>query len=162
MSRIVIPPAYRLMIMSSSPPRRRAPLGTSAEANVELRSRGWSRPMSPTSVPTVFGVVPLRLLPDPCPARSPFSYPRWSLSSASIPRSRTALIISGKNPPSPVSDRPRSSVAAISLSNMSSSNSSRRSRRASGSSCSESFFGLVMVIVNLLQGGRPPPLTQTI
>jgi hypothetical protein len=35
MSRIVIPPAYREMIMSSKPPRRRAPLGTSAEAKVD-------------------------------------------------------------------------------------------------------------------------------
>jgi hypothetical protein len=73
MSRIVIPPAYREMIMSSSPPRRRAPLGTSADANVEFRSRGWSNAMSPTSVPTVFGVVPLRELPDPFPAGSPLS-----------------------------------------------------------------------------------------
>lgn len=73
MSRIVIPPAYKLMIMSSSPPRRRAPLGTSCEAKVELRSRGWSRVTSPTSVPTVLAVVPLRELPLPRPAGSPTS-----------------------------------------------------------------------------------------
>ena len=73
MSRTVIPPAYRLMIISSRPPTRRAPLGTSREANEELRSRGWSRRRSPTSVPTVFGVAPLRELPERCPARSPRS-----------------------------------------------------------------------------------------
>ena len=40
MSRIVMPPAYKEMIMSSRPPTRRAPLGTNTDANVELRSRG--------------------------------------------------------------------------------------------------------------------------
>lgn len=73
MSRIVIPPAYKEMIISSSPPRRRAPFGTTFEANVLARSLGVSRRRSPISVATVFGVLPLRELPDPCPARSPRS-----------------------------------------------------------------------------------------
>lgn len=73
---MVIPPAYSEMIMSSRPPNRRAPLGTTFEPKVELRSRGWSSSMSPTSVPIVFGVDPLRELPLPRPAGSPFSYPR--------------------------------------------------------------------------------------
>ena len=60
MSRTVIPPAYSEMIISSRPPRRRAPLGTSRGANVPVRSRGMASSMSPTSVATVFGDVPLR------------------------------------------------------------------------------------------------------
>jgi len=52
---------------------RRAPLGTSAEANEPLRSRGWSNATSPTSVATVFALLPLRELPEPRPARLPFS-----------------------------------------------------------------------------------------
>ena len=73
MSRMVIPPAYRLTIMSSSPPIRRVPLGTRREAKLELRSRGWASRTSRTSVPTVFGLVPLHEFPLPCPARSPRS-----------------------------------------------------------------------------------------
>jgi len=44
-------------------PNRRTPLGTRLEAKLALRSRGCSKVMSPTSVPTVFGVVPLREFP---------------------------------------------------------------------------------------------------
>ncbi len=74
MSRTVIPPANRLMIISSSPPaRRRAPLGTSRGSKLELRSRGVANATSPTSVDTVFGVDPLRLFADPRPAGSPLS-----------------------------------------------------------------------------------------
>jgi hypothetical protein len=51
-SRIVIPLAYSEMIISSKPPAS-LPLGTRLEANVELRSGGWSRPTAPTSVSTV-------------------------------------------------------------------------------------------------------------
>ena len=61
MSRTVIPPAYREMIISSRPPpTRRAPLGTSRDSNVETRSRGTASGTGPTSVSIVFGVVPLR------------------------------------------------------------------------------------------------------
>ena len=52
-------------MMSDSPPRRRSPLGTSVGVNVPARSRGISNGTGPISVSTVFGVVPLRELPDP-------------------------------------------------------------------------------------------------
>jgi integrase len=61
MSRTVIPPAYRLTIISASPPpSRRLPLGTSRSSKLDVRSRGTSRPTGPTSVCSVFGVVPFR------------------------------------------------------------------------------------------------------
>lgn len=73
-SRTVIPPAYRLMIISSNPPAtRRAPLGTRRGSKVPARSRGVLISIGPTSVASVFGVEPLRELPLPRPARSPFS-----------------------------------------------------------------------------------------
>ncbi len=44
-----MPLAYKLMIISSKPPaNRRAPLGSSAEANVPARSRGASTSTVPT------------------------------------------------------------------------------------------------------------------
>src|SRR5699024_3998077 len=55
-----IPPAYREMIISSNPPSRRVPLGTSIGVNVPARSRGIASSTSPTSVFTVLPVVPLR------------------------------------------------------------------------------------------------------
>lgn len=58
----------RSMMMSDSPPRRRSPLGTSAGVNVPARSRGTSRPTGSTSVNSVFGVEPLRELPERPPA----------------------------------------------------------------------------------------------
>ncbi len=73
MSRTVIPPAYSEMIISSSPPTRRAPLGTRAGVNEPARSRGTANATSPTSLATVFGVAPLREFGDPRPAGSPFS-----------------------------------------------------------------------------------------
>ena len=73
MSRIVIPPEYRLMIMSDSPPTRRWPFGTSRGSKLPLRSRGVASSMSPTSVPSRFPVDPFRELPDPFPAGSCFS-----------------------------------------------------------------------------------------
>ena len=73
MSRTVIPPAYSEMIISSSPPARRAPLGTRRGSNVPARSRGVSSATSPTSVASVLGVVPFRELGLPRPAGSPFS-----------------------------------------------------------------------------------------
>ena len=54
-------------------PARRSPFGTSRGSKLPLRSRGVTRSMSPTSVPSRFGVNPLRELPEPCPARSCFS-----------------------------------------------------------------------------------------
>src|SRR5215211_8288018 len=60
MSRSVIPPAYRLMIISSRPPSRREPLGSSCGVKVPLRSRGIASSTSPTSLETVLAVVPLR------------------------------------------------------------------------------------------------------
>ena len=72
MSRIVIPPAYRLMIMSASPPTCRSPLGTSRGSKVECRSRGMSNGIDPTSECTVFGVVPFREFGNTRPAGSPF------------------------------------------------------------------------------------------
>ena len=73
MSRTVIPPEYRLMIMSDRPPTRRCPFSTSRGSKVPLRSRGVARSRSPTSVPNRFGVTPFREFPDPSPARSCFS-----------------------------------------------------------------------------------------
>ena len=126
--------------------------------------------MSPISVDTVLGVVPLREFPDPCPARSPLAYPRWDVSSADMPRSRTVLIISGRNPPAPVRATPRSSAAASNWSTSSSSKSSCRSARASARSsrpatCSRSSppvlcFSSVMFIVLLLLLGDPPAYTD--
>jgi hypothetical protein len=75
-SRIVIPPAYKLMIISSSPSIRRTPLGTSTGLNVPCRSRGTVSGTSPTCVPNVLGVNPFLEFADPRPAGSPFSYPR--------------------------------------------------------------------------------------
>ena len=48
-SRTVIPPAYRLMIMPSSPSMRRWPLRTRRGVNVPVRSRGTSISNGPTS-----------------------------------------------------------------------------------------------------------------
>jgi hypothetical protein len=73
MSRTVIPPAHKEMIMSSRPPARRCPLGTSLGSNVDWRSLGTARGTSPTSVDNVFGVDPLREFGLPRPAGSPFS-----------------------------------------------------------------------------------------
>src|SRR5829696_3641226 len=58
-----MPPAYSEMIMSDSPPSRRLPLGTSCGSKLLLRSRGVIRSTSPTSVPSRFGMNPLRELP---------------------------------------------------------------------------------------------------
>src|SRR5215203_1361056 len=113
MSRIVIPPAYRLMIMSDRPPTRRWPFGTNRGSKVPLRSLGVARSTSPTSVPSRLPVDPFRELPEPCPARSCISEPRWSVSSAARPASNTRFTSSGKNPPSPVNCNEPSSTWAI-------------------------------------------------
>ena len=73
MSRTVIPPAYSDTIISSRPPARRAPLGTSRGSKLPCRSRGTASGTSPTSVASVFGVVPLREFGLPRPAGSPRS-----------------------------------------------------------------------------------------
>ena len=64
-SRIVMPPAYKLMIMSDSPPTRRCPFGTSRGSKLPSRSRGVASSRSPTSLPSRFGVYPFRELPEP-------------------------------------------------------------------------------------------------
>ena len=73
MSRTVIPPAYSDTIISSRPPARRAPLGTSRGSKLPRRSRGVSSGTAPTSVASVFGVEPLREFGLPRPAGSPRS-----------------------------------------------------------------------------------------
>ena len=73
MSRTVIPPAYNETIMSSRPPARRTPLGTSRGSKLPARSRGVSKATSPTSVASFFGVLPLREFGLPRPAGSPRS-----------------------------------------------------------------------------------------
>jgi hypothetical protein len=50
------------------PPTSRLCLGTSRGVNEPARSRGTFSGIEPTSVHTVFGVVPLRELPEPAPA----------------------------------------------------------------------------------------------
>jgi len=88
MSRTVIPPAYRLMMMSENPPRLRACLGSSTGVNVPARSRGTSTVTGPTSVSTVFTLNPLREFAVPRPCTACFAYPRCSVNSAANPRSR--------------------------------------------------------------------------
>jgi len=62
-------------------------------------SRGiWTGTLS-ASVWTVLGYEPLRLFPDPNPARSTFSQPRWSLISTS--RARTEAETSTRSTPPP-------------------------------------------------------------
>src|SRR5215217_4586283 len=113
MSRIVIPPAYRLMIISDRTPTRRWPFGTNRGSKVPLRLRGVARSTSPTSVPSRLPVDPFLELPEQCPARSCISSPRWSVSSAARPASNTRFTSSGKNPPSPVNCNEPSSTWAI-------------------------------------------------
>ena len=64
----------------------------------------------PTSVATVLREVPLRWFPSP--PRAWASRPRCSVSSAPMPRSRTALSISFKKPSLPVNSNPRERVSA--------------------------------------------------
>lgn len=59
--------------MSSSPPRRRDPFGTSRGVKLPSRSRGVLSSMSPTLVATVFGVDPLRELANSDASSAPFS-----------------------------------------------------------------------------------------
>src|SRR5699024_5574229 len=134
----------RLMIMSSSPPSRRWPLGTRRGVKDPPRSRGTSSSIGPTSDSTLFGVVPLRELACFDASVAPFSYPRWPVSSACRPRSSAALTSAGTNPPSPVS----STFPASICSNRASScpeafNCSTRSWPVGSSG----FFSSVMVMI---------------
>jgi hypothetical protein len=104
MSRVLMPCAYRLMIMSSRPPAIRPDrLGTSTGSKLPARSRGTARPTGPTPVCTVLAMAPLREFPELCPAGACGSYPRWAVSSASSARSSTARTSSPSMDPSPVS-----------------------------------------------------------
>lgn len=58
MSRTVIPPAERLMIISARPESRRLPFRTRVGVNDPSRSRGITRSTSPVWVATFLGVVP--------------------------------------------------------------------------------------------------------
>jgi hypothetical protein len=68
-----MPRAYRLKILSSKPVKWVWPLAISCGSKLPARSRGTAISTSPSSVKTVFALVPLRLLPLPRPAGSPFS-----------------------------------------------------------------------------------------
>jgi hypothetical protein len=61
------------MIISSSPPARRDPFGTSRGSNEPARSRGTASGTGPISVSTVLGLDPFREFAVPRPAGSPFS-----------------------------------------------------------------------------------------
>ena len=69
MSRVVMPRAYRLKIMSLVEPSRRFRFGTSRGSKLPLRSRGTSIRACPALVITVFGVAPLREFPTAGPGR---------------------------------------------------------------------------------------------
>lgn len=60
MSRTVMPPAYRDMIISSSPPSLLECLGTNLGVNEPSLSRGTCTVTSPTGVDSVLGYEPLR------------------------------------------------------------------------------------------------------
>jgi hypothetical protein len=73
MSRVDMPRAYRLKIMSSTLPSRRLRLGTIPGVKLPLRSRGTSSSTGPAVVCTVLRPCPLRELPEPILAGSPTS-----------------------------------------------------------------------------------------
>src|SRR6266481_6347458 len=89
------------MIRSSKPSSLVCPLATICGSKLPLRSRGIASSIAPSSPSTVLLEWPLRLLPLPRPARSPFSYPRCSLSSAPSARSSSFFLSSLKSPSSP-------------------------------------------------------------
>lgn len=69
-----IPPAYKLMIIASSPSRRRWPMALPGRGvKVPARSRGTSISKGPTSESTVLGVVPFLALLRAWEVGSPFS-----------------------------------------------------------------------------------------
>ncbi len=68
MSRTVMPPAYRDMIISSSAPGLLERLGTDLGANEPSLSRGTCTAASPTGVDGVLGYEPLREFACPPPA----------------------------------------------------------------------------------------------
>ena len=126
------------MITSESPVSRRTPFGTSRGVNEPARSRGTSNRTGPISVSTVFAELPFRELPDPAPAGSPFSYPKWPVSSACNPRSNTAATMPEINPPGPVNRTPSSPTEAINRSNNSSLKNARPNASPSGSAADRS------------------------
>lgn len=71
MPRTVMPPAYRDMIISSSPPSLPERLGTNLGANEPSLSRGTCTAASPTGVDSVLGHEPLREFACPPPAFDP-------------------------------------------------------------------------------------------
>src|SRR5216684_3525661 len=89
------------MIRSSKPSSLVCPLATICGSKLPLRSRGIASSIAPSSPSTVLLEWPLRLLSLPRPARSPFSYPRCSLSSAPSARSSSFFLSSLKSPSSP-------------------------------------------------------------
>lgn len=72
-SRTVIPPAYRLMIIASRPSMRRWPLRTRRGVKVPARSRGTSISKGPTSESIVLVDAPFRALLRAAGALWPFS-----------------------------------------------------------------------------------------
>lgn len=71
MPRTVMPPAYRDMIISSSPPSLPERLGTNLGANKPSLPRGTCTAASPTGVDSVLGHEPLREFACPPPAFDP-------------------------------------------------------------------------------------------
>src|SRR5260370_1635247 len=86
------------MIRSSNPSSLVCPLATICGWKLPLRSRGTAISIAPSSPITVLLEYPLRLLPPPRPAGSPFSYPRCSLSSAPSARSSRRFLRSLNRP----------------------------------------------------------------
>ncbi len=72
-SRTVMPPAYKLMIIESRPSSRRCPLRTKRGVNEPARSLGTSISKGPTSESTVLAVVPFLVLGRADGADSPLS-----------------------------------------------------------------------------------------
>src|ERR1022692_1613630 len=80
MSRTLMPCAYKLITMSSSPPAiRPARLGTSSGSKLPARSRGTCNPTGPTPVCTVLAIVPLRDSPEHRPPPRQPQLPRLVL-----------------------------------------------------------------------------------
>jgi hypothetical protein len=133
-SRVVMPREYSDSTTELTLLSRRVSLGTIAGSNNPLRSRGTCISTGPLTVVTVFGVEPLRELPDPRPAGSPTPYPRWWVNSEFNARSNTALVNSLSNPSAPSIGVPDFTASLISESNVSAVNVSANRRAAAFSS----------------------------
>ena len=103
MSRSVILPVWRLMIIVE-PPSRREPFGASRGVKLPCRSRGTSRSTSPTWEMTVFEVNPFREFAN----RTPPARPSHSPDDRS---SRPAGRVSTPPYSNPGPDRPHRSTA---------------------------------------------------